>query len=67
VGATLVETTTGEIPPAMVQVRLLRMRGTFPVRPAAIAFDLMFRWLDGWQIEGIAIHAMNVNTNSLPR
>lgn len=52
---TLVVTPVWEIPPTMVQPRVLRMRGSFPLRPAAILFDLLFAWDGGWRIEAIAV------------
>jgi hypothetical protein len=52
---TLVVTPVWEIAPTMVQPRVLRMRGSFPLRPAAIAFDLLFAWDAGWRLEAIAV------------
>jgi len=52
---TLIVTPVWEIAPNMVQPRVLRMRGSFPLRPAAIAFDLLFAWDGGWRLEGIAV------------
>jgi len=52
---TLVVTPVWEIAPAMVQPRVLRMRGSFPLRPAAVLFDLLFAWDGGWRLEGIAV------------
>jgi len=54
---TLIVTPLWEIVPTMVQPRVLRMRGSFPLRPAAIAFDLLFAWDGGWRLDGIAIQA----------
>jgi hypothetical protein len=47
-----------EIPPRMVSPTVLRMRGTFPLRPQPIAFDLLFAWDRGWRLEGVAVQAM---------
>lgn len=55
VSDSLIVTPVWEIPPNMVQPGVLRMRGSFPLRPAAIAFDLLFAWDGGWRLEGIAI------------
>lgn len=52
---TLVVTPLWEIPPNIVQPRVLRMRGSFPLRPAAILFDLLFAWDGGWRLEGVAV------------
>jgi len=65
--ATLVVTPTWEIPPTMVQPGVLRMRGTFPLRPASIAFDLLFWWQDGWRLEGVAVQAQSEITDSPSR
>jgi len=55
---TLVVTPAWEIAPTMVQPRTLRMRGSFPLRPAAIAFDLLFTWDGGWRLDAIAVQAV---------
>jgi hypothetical protein len=55
---TLIVTPVWEIPPRMASPTLLRMRGTFPLRPQPIAFDLLFVWDHGWRLEGIAVQAM---------
>lgn len=52
---TLVVTPVWDIAPNMVQPRVLRMRGSFPLRPAAVLFDLLFAWDGGWRLEGIAV------------
>ena len=55
-GYTLMVAPTYQFPPAIVQGGLLRVRGTFPLRPAAIGFDLLFQNLSGqWRIFGIAV------------
>jgi hypothetical protein len=55
-GYTLVVGPTLQYPPAIVQDGLLRLRGTFPLRPAPIAFDLLFQNIAGqWRIFGIAV------------
>ncbi len=55
--STLVVTPTWEIAPTMVQPGTLRMRGSFPLRPAAILFDLLFLWDGGWRLDGVAVQA----------
>lgn len=52
---TLIVTPVWEIAPTMVQPRVLRMRGSFPLRPAPIAFDLLFAWDGGWRLDGVAV------------
>jgi hypothetical protein len=55
-GNTLVVAPTLQYPPAIVQDGLLRVRGLFPLRPAPIAFDLLFQNIAGqWRIFGIAV------------
>ena len=55
-GYTLVVTPSLQFPPAIVQGGLLRVRGTFPLRPSAVAFDLLFQNISGqWRIFGIAV------------
>ena len=52
----LVVTPTYEFPPAIVQSGLLRVRGLFPLRPAPIAFDLLFENVGGqWRLFGVAV------------
>jgi hypothetical protein len=55
-GYTLLVAPSYQFPPAIVQGGLLRVRGTFPLRPAAIGFDLLFQNISGqWRIFGIAV------------
>jgi hypothetical protein len=55
-GYTLLVAPSFQFAPAIVQGELLRIRGTFPLRPAAIAFDLLFQNIGGrWRIFGIAV------------
>ncbi len=52
----LVVTPTFEIVPTITENGLLRTRGTFPLRPNAIGFDLLFQNVAGqWRIFGIAV------------
>jgi hypothetical protein len=40
----------------IVQNNLLRIRGSFPLRPAQIGFDLLFQSVNGqWRLFGIAV------------
>jgi hypothetical protein len=55
---TLVVTPAWEIAPRMTSPTVLRMRGTFPLRPQPIAFDLLFAWDRGWRLDGVAVQAM---------
>jgi hypothetical protein len=55
-GYTLVVGPTFQFAPAIVQGGLLRVRGSFPLRPAPIGFDLLFQNISGqWRIFGIAV------------
>ena len=54
----LTVTPVWEIPPRMVSPTVLRMRGTFPLRPQPVAFDLLFAWDRRWRLEGIAVQAL---------
>ena len=55
-GYTLVVMPTLEFAPAIVDGGLLRVRGTFPMRPAIVGFDLLFENIAGqWRIFGIAV------------
>lgn len=52
----LIVTPTFEIPPSLVEGGLLRARGSFPLRPVAIGFDLLFQNVAGqWRLFGIAV------------
>jgi hypothetical protein len=52
---TLLVTPTYDIGPR-IENGLLRMRGVFPLRPAGVAFDLLFQSVQGrWALFGIAL------------
>jgi hypothetical protein len=54
-GDTLIVMPSFEAPPAIVEGGLLRIRGTFPLRPM-LGFDLLFEDVSGqWRIFGIAV------------
>lgn len=47
-----------DIGPTMIRPGFLRMRGSFPLRPAAVAFDLIFAWeRGGWRLDAVAVQA----------
>ena len=52
---TLIVSPTWEIAPTMVRPTVLRMRGSFPLRPQAIGFDLLFAWERGWRLDGVGV------------
>lgn len=59
VGNTLLVVPNYEIPPTIVEGGLMRVRGTFPLRPKALAFDLLFQPAGGrWALFGIALAAV---------
>jgi hypothetical protein len=39
----------------MVTPTAFRMRGVFPMRPTAVAFDLIFAWEGGWRLDAVAV------------
>lgn len=52
----LIVTPTFEIGPTMIEGGLLRARGSFPLRPSPIGFDLLFQNTGGqWRLFGIAV------------
>lgn len=52
----LIVTPTFEIAPTMIEGGLLRTRGSFPLRPNPIGFDLLFQNSGGqWRLFGIAV------------
>ena len=43
-------------PPAVVEKDVIRVRGTFGLRPTAITFDLFYQWVQGkWRLYGVSI------------
>jgi hypothetical protein len=59
VGNALLVVPNYEIPPTIVEGGLMRVRGTFPLRPNALAFDLLFQAADGrWALFGISLAAV---------
>ena len=55
---TLMASPTWEIPPSLSAPTLLRMRGTFPLRPRPISFDLLLKWDRGWWLDALAMRAL---------
>ncbi|HEX8467809.1 MAG TPA: hypothetical protein VF620_08390 [Allosphingosinicella sp.] len=52
----LVVSPTYDIPPTIIEGGILRARGVFPLRPTAIAFDLLFQPIGGrWALLGISV------------
>ena len=60
---TLMVTPVWQVPPTMIAPTALRMRGTFPLRPLPIQFDMVFLWDRGWRLDAISIAA---TTTPLP-
>lgn len=52
---TLLVAPTFELAPHMVTPTAFRMRGTFPMRPTAVAFDLIYSWEGAWRLDAIAV------------
>ena len=44
-----------DLTPRIVAPGLMRMRGSFAMRPTAILFDLLYEWNEGWRLEGVAL------------
>lgn len=55
---TLMASPIWEIPPSLTAPTVLRMRGTFPLRPRPISFDLLFKWDRGWRLDALAVRAL---------
>jgi hypothetical protein len=65
---TLIVAPVYEIPPTIVEGGLLRIRGNFPLRPVAIAFDLLFQNVQGqWRIFGIAVAPIVTQQPQVPQ
>lgn len=55
-GNCLIVTPAFQFPPTIVQGGLLRLRGSFPLRPTSVAFDMLFTNLGGqWRLFGLAV------------
>ena len=55
VADTLLVQAVFELPPHMISPTTFRMRGSFPLRPTSVAFDLLFSWEGSWRIDAIAL------------
>lgn len=44
-----------EIPPTVDGSGLLRMRGSFAMRPVGVNFDLLYQWDQGWRLHGVSV------------
>jgi hypothetical protein len=65
---TLLVEPTYEAPPAIIDGGLLRAKGSFGLRPTAIAFDLVFQAAAGqWRILGISVAPVEAGIASSPR
>jgi hypothetical protein len=52
---TLLFSPTYELAPHMVTPTAFRMRGSFPMRPTAVAFDLIYSWEGSWRLDAVAV------------
>jgi hypothetical protein len=52
---TLLVAPSFELAPHMVTPNAFRMRGVFPLRPTAVAFDVIYAWEGGWRLDAIAV------------
>ncbi|HET9428532.1 MAG TPA: hypothetical protein VFO69_09260 [Allosphingosinicella sp.] len=62
---TLVFQPVYEFPPAIVQ-GLLRLRGTFRMRPRGVQFDLLYQWNGGWTLHGVAVRSIAMTQDLAP-
>jgi hypothetical protein len=43
-------------PPRLIQPGLLQVQGSFPLRPVALDFEILYQWTGGqWRMFGVAI------------
>ena len=55
-------------PPAIVQKDVMRVRGSFGLRPVAIGFDLYYKWVRGkWRLYGVSIDQRSIAANQPPK
>lgn len=54
-----------EFPPAIIQ-GLLRLRGTFRMRPRGVQFDLLYQWNGGWTLHGVAVRSVAMTQDLAP-
>ena len=63
----LIVTPVYEIPPSLIEGGLLRVRGSFPLRPNPIGFDLLFQNVAGqWRLFGIAVVPLSPQPSAPP-
>ena len=52
---------TYSAPPQIVQKDVMRVRGSFGLRPIAIGFDLYYQWVQGkWRLYGVSIEQQSI-------
>jgi len=65
---TLLVAPSYEIPPTIIDGGILRVKGMFPLRPTAIAFDLLFQPVGGrWTLLGVSIGPAQGNAPPAPQ
>ena len=58
---TLLLAPTYAAPPTLVERDVVRVQGSFGLRPTAIAFDLYYQWVQGrWRLYGVSIGQENL-------
>ena len=55
-----------EFAPAIVSPGVMRLRGSFAMRPTAVLFDLLYEWNQGWRLEGVALLPRTMPTQLQP-
>lgn len=62
---TLLLTPAFRAPPRLIQPGLLQVQGSFPLRPTALDFEMLYQWTGGdWRIFGVAISTGRLPTAS---
>jgi hypothetical protein len=62
---TLLVTPMFRAPPRLIRPGLLQVQGSFPLRPTAIDFEMLYQWTGGeWRVFGVAISTGRLPTIS---
>lgn len=62
---TLLVTPVFRAPPRLIRPDLLQVQGSFPLRPTALDFEMLYQWTEGeWRMFGVAISTGRLPTAS---
>ncbi|WP_157081829.1 hypothetical protein [Sphingomonas pruni] len=62
---TLLVTPVFRAPPRLIRPGLLQVQGSFPLRPTALDFEMLYQWTEGeWRMFGVAISTGRLPTAS---